>query len=75
MLEVASVAVLPAGSEPVSDGPDGPDQGTPADCLPGIKDEHDDGTARLREAEDVAAGILGHAQAVGHRGQHRRERA
>jgi hypothetical protein len=54
VFEVSSVAVLPAGEVPVAagagdvadgaDGPDGPDQGTPADWLPGIKDEHDDGT-------------------------------
>jgi hypothetical protein len=40
VLEVASVAVLPAGSEPV-DGED-PAEGTPADWLPGIRDEHED---------------------------------
>jgi hypothetical protein len=53
VLEVSSVAVLPAGDVPVGagvdgadgpDGPDGPDQGTPADWLPGIKDEHEDAT-------------------------------
>src|SRR6185503_7038185 len=41
VFEVSSVAVLPAGEEPVAEGPD---TGTPADWLPGIKDEHDDGT-------------------------------
>src|SRR5689334_2805525 len=41
VLEVASVTVLPAGADP---GDDGPAEGTASDWLPGIKDEHDDGT-------------------------------
>jgi excinuclease ABC subunit B len=43
VLEVASVAVLPAGSEP-GVGEPSPDEGTPADWLPGIRDEHEDST-------------------------------
>ena len=38
-LEVTEVAVMPAGEEPVETAPD---EGTAADWLPGIKDEHDD---------------------------------
>jgi hypothetical protein len=41
VLEVASVTVLPAGEEPVEDVSK---EGTASDWLPGIKDEHDDGT-------------------------------
>jgi hypothetical protein len=43
-LEVTSVAVLPAGEEPTEpvDGEEGPHEGTAADWLPGIRDEHDD---------------------------------
>jgi hypothetical protein len=45
VLEVASVTVLPAGSEPVAEA--GPLEGTASDWLPGIRDEHEDegGTA------------------------------
>jgi excinuclease ABC subunit B len=43
VLEVASVAVLPAGSEP-GVGEPSPDENTPADWLPGIRDEHEDST-------------------------------
>ena len=39
MLEVASVTVLPAGEEP---GDAAPAEGTAADWLPGIRDEHED---------------------------------
>jgi len=45
VLEVSSVTVLPAGEEPSE-----PAEGTAADWLPGIRDEHDDdagGPARL----------------------------
>jgi excinuclease ABC subunit B len=41
VLEVASVTVLPAGEEPVEEVSK---EGTASDWLPGIKDEHDDGT-------------------------------
>jgi excinuclease ABC subunit B len=43
-LEVTSVAVLPAGEEPDEpvDGEEGPHEGTAADWLPGIRDEHDE---------------------------------
>jgi hypothetical protein len=42
-LDVTSVTVLPAGEEPeATDGESGPGDGTAADWLPGIKDEHDD---------------------------------
>ncbi len=46
VLEVSSVTVLPAGEEP-GDGvdggaPGGPAEGTAADWLPGIRDEHED---------------------------------
>jgi excinuclease ABC subunit B len=47
-LEVTSVTVLPADEEPADnmDGrPDDLDQGTAADWLPGIRDEHDDDDA------------------------------
>ena len=54
VFEVSSVAVLPAGEEPAGiavaegpggpEGPDGPAEGTAADWLPGIKDEHEDST-------------------------------
>ena len=42
--EVTSVTVLPADEEPADtlDGVPGIDEGTAADWLPGIKDEHDD---------------------------------
>jgi excinuclease ABC subunit B len=49
-LEVSSVQVLPAGEEPAMTSGDGsgeapdPADGTAADWLPGIKDEHDDST-------------------------------
>ncbi len=48
VLEVSSVTVLPAGEEP-GDGvdggpPGGPAEGTAADWLPGIRDEHEDDT-------------------------------
>jgi len=49
-LEVSSVQVLPAGEEPAVTSGDGtsdladPADGTAADWLPGIKDEHDDST-------------------------------
>jgi hypothetical protein len=39
VLEVASVTVLPAGSDP---GEDLSQEGTASDWLPGIKDEHED---------------------------------
>jgi excinuclease ABC subunit B len=39
VLEVASVTVLPAGSDP---GDEGPSEGTASDWLPGIRDEHED---------------------------------
>jgi excinuclease ABC subunit B len=44
--EVTSVTVLPADEEPAAnlDGEPGIDEGTVADWLPGIRDEHDDGT-------------------------------
>ncbi len=42
VLEVASVTVLPAGSEPGGDGESA--DGTPSDWLPGIRDEHEDNT-------------------------------
>ena len=46
VLEVSSVTVLSAGEEPVDgvdgEGPNGPAEGTAADWLPGIKDEHED---------------------------------
>jgi hypothetical protein len=42
VLEVASVTVLPAGSEPVAEA--GPLEGTASDWLPGIRDEHEDST-------------------------------
>jgi excinuclease ABC subunit B len=46
VLEVSSVTVLPAGEEPVdgidSGASDGPAEGTAADWLPGIRDEHED---------------------------------
>ena len=35
------MTVLPAGADP---GDEGPTEGTASDWLPGIKDEHDDGT-------------------------------
>jgi hypothetical protein len=38
-LEVTNVAVLPADEEPIGDG--APDEGTAADWLPGIRDEHE----------------------------------
>ena len=38
-VEVTSVTVLPAGEEPL--GEPGPDEGTAADWLPGIRDEHE----------------------------------
>ena len=41
VLEVASVTVLPADADP---GEEGPSEGTASDWLPGIRDEHDDGT-------------------------------
>jgi len=42
-LDVTSVTVLPAGEEPeATEGESGPGEGTAADWLPGIKDEHDD---------------------------------
>ncbi len=41
VLEVSSVTVLPAGDEPI-EGVDGPAEGTAADWLPGIRDEHED---------------------------------
>jgi excinuclease ABC subunit B len=41
VLEVASVTVLPAGEEPVEEVSK---EGTASDWLPGIKDEHEDGT-------------------------------
>ena len=41
VLEVASVTVLPAGEDP---GEESQKEGTASDWLPGIKDEHDDGT-------------------------------
>jgi hypothetical protein len=44
VFEVASVAVLPAGEEPSVSEPGGPADGTAADWLPGIKDEHEDST-------------------------------
>ena len=40
VVEVTSVEVLPGGEELVE--PAGPDDGTAADWLPGIRDEHDD---------------------------------
>jgi excinuclease ABC subunit B len=42
--EVTTVTVLPADEEPAAmlDGGPGPGEGTAADWLPGIKDEHDD---------------------------------
>jgi excinuclease ABC subunit B len=42
VLEVASVTVLPAGSEPGGDSDSA--EGTPSDWLPGIRDEHEDST-------------------------------
>ncbi|HEV2006355.1 MAG TPA: excinuclease ABC subunit UvrB [Candidatus Limnocylindrales bacterium] len=46
VLEVSSVTVLPAGEEPVDgvdeESPGGPAEGTAADWLPGIRDEHED---------------------------------
>jgi hypothetical protein len=41
---VTTVTVLPADEEPAAmlDGGPGPGEGTAADWLPGIKDEHDD---------------------------------
>jgi excinuclease ABC subunit B len=42
VLEVASVAVLPADEDPEMAEALGPAEGTAADWLPGIKDEHDD---------------------------------
>jgi len=44
VLEVSSVTVLPAGEEPSepADDPSEPAEGTAADWLPGIRDEHDD---------------------------------
>ena len=46
--EVTSVTVLPAEEEPAEtlDGELGHDEGTASDWLPGIRDEHDDGTGR-----------------------------
>ena len=41
VLEVASVTVLPAGEEPIEEVSK---DGTASDWLPGIRDEHDDGT-------------------------------
>ena len=41
VFEVASVTVLPAGTDP---GEEEPAEGTASDWLPGIRDEHDDGT-------------------------------
>jgi len=41
VLEVASVTVLPAGDEPITEVSR---DGTASDWLPGIRDEHDDGT-------------------------------
>ena len=41
-LEVASVEVLPAGEEPVESVEAGIAEGTAADWLPGIRDEHED---------------------------------
>jgi excinuclease ABC subunit B len=43
-LEVTSVTVLPADEEPAAslDGEPGPGEGTAADWLPGIRDEHED---------------------------------
>jgi excinuclease ABC subunit B len=43
-IEVTSVEVLPAGVEPAGseDGEEGPREGTAADWLPGIRDEHED---------------------------------
>ena len=40
VVEVTKVEVLPSGEEPVE--PAAPDDGTAADWLPGIRDEHDD---------------------------------
>ena len=40
VVEVTAVEVLPSGEEPVE--PAAPDDGTAADWLPGIRDEHDD---------------------------------
>ena len=42
VLEVSSVTVLPAGDEPGADGGGGAPEGTAADWLPGIRDEHED---------------------------------
>ncbi len=42
VFEVSSVTVLPAGSEP--GGEPEPAEGTAADWLPGIRDEHEDST-------------------------------
>jgi hypothetical protein len=43
-LEVASVTVMPAGSEPTTAPGSEADsaEGTPSDWLPGIRDEHED---------------------------------
>ncbi len=45
-LEVTSVTVLPADEDPggVLDGDGATDEGTASDWLPGIRDEHDDGS-------------------------------
>jgi hypothetical protein len=45
VMEVTSVTVLPADEEPAAslDGEPGIDEGTAADWLPGIRDEHEDG--------------------------------
>jgi excinuclease ABC subunit B len=49
VLEVSSVTVLPAGEE--LDGDGSPAEGTAADWLPGIRDEHEDGGAPTRWAD------------------------